>query len=77
MSLWKIFVRFVVLNTKLVNARQLHEFAVRAVQRVPPGEDRLKYDNLFVAGDPENKRFWLEVASVAKDLINKFVYIEK
>lgn len=73
----KLGLYYIVLNTKLVNARQIHEFAVRAVQRVPPGEDRLKYDNLFVAGDPENKRFWLEVASVANDLINKYVGIEE
>jgi predicted AAA+ superfamily ATPase len=71
----KLGLYYVVLNTKLVNARQIREFAVRAVQRVPPSEDRLKYDNLFIAGDPENKRFWLEVASVANDLINKFVDI--
>jgi len=73
----KLGLYYVVLNSKLVNARQIREFAVRAVQRVPPGEDRLKYDNLFMAGDPENKRFWLEVASVANDLINKFVIIEE
>jgi hypothetical protein len=73
----KLGLYFVILNTKLVNARQIREFAVRAVQRVPPGEDRLKYDHLFIAGDPENKRFWLEVASVSNGLINKFVYIEK
>ncbi len=71
----KLGLYYVVLNSSLVNARQIREFAVRAVQRVPPGEDRLKYDNLFVAGDPENKRFWLEVNSVAGDLINKFVQI--
>jgi hypothetical protein len=73
----KLGLYYVVLNTKLVNARQIREFAVRAVQRVLPGEDRLKYDNLFIAGDPENKRFWLEVVAVAKDLINKYVYIER
>lgn len=71
----KLGLYYVVLNTNLVNARQIREFAVRAVQRVPPGEDRLKYDNLFIAGDPENKRFWLEVNTVASDLINKFVQI--
>jgi hypothetical protein len=76
-SVEKLGLYYVVLNTKLVNARQIHEFAVRAVQRVPPGEDRLKYDNLFIAGDPENKRFWLEVAYVANDLINKYVGIEE
>lgn len=71
----KLGLYFVVLNSNLVNARQIREFAVRAVQRVPPGEDRLKYDNLFIAGDPENKRFWLEVNAVANDLINKFTQI--
>lgn len=73
----KLGLYYVILNTNLVNARQIREFAVRAVQRVPPGEDRLKYDNLFIAGDPENKRFWLEVNAVANDLINKFVSIEQ
>lgn len=73
----KLGLYYVILNTNLVNARQIHEFAVRAVQRVPPGEDRLKYDNLFIAGDPENKRFWLEVSNVAQDLINKYVNIEE
>ena len=71
----KLGLYYVVLNSSLVNARQIREFAVRAVQRVPPGEDRLKYDNLFIAGDPENKRFWLEVNTVANDLINKYVQI--
>lgn len=71
----KLGLYYVVLNSNLVNARQIREFAVRAVQRVPPGEDRLKYDNLFIAGDPENKRFWLEVNTVANDLINKYVQI--
>jgi hypothetical protein len=71
----KLGLYYVVLNTNLINARQIREFAVRAVQRVPSGEDRLKYDNLFVAGYPENKRFWLEVNAVASDLINKFVQI--
>jgi hypothetical protein len=75
-SVEKLGLYYVILNTNLVNARQIREFAVRAVQRVPPGEDRLKYDNLFIAGDPENKRFWLEVSNVANDLINKYVNIE-
>jgi predicted AAA+ superfamily ATPase len=51
-SVEKLGLYYVILNNNLVNARQIREFAVRAVQRVPPGEDRLKYDNLFIAGDP-------------------------
>jgi hypothetical protein len=72
----KLGLYYVALNEKLSNARQLREFAVRAVERVPRGDDRIKYDNLFVPGDPENKRFWLEVSSVAQELVNSFVTIE-
>jgi hypothetical protein len=72
----KLGLYYVALNERLSNARQLHEFAVRAVERVPRGDDRVKYDNLFAPGDPENKRFWLEVSSVAQELVNSFVTIE-
>jgi hypothetical protein len=72
----KLGLYYVALNEKLSNARQLREFAVRAVERIPRGDNRLKYDNLFSPGDPENKRFWLEVSSVAKELVNHFVEIE-
>lgn len=72
----KLGLYYVALNEKLSNARQLREFAVRAVERIPRGDDRLKYDNLFTPGDPENKRFWLEVSAVAKELVNHFVEIE-
>lgn len=72
----KIGLYYVALNPRLANARQLREFAVRAVERVPSSDDRLKYDHLFNAGDPENKKFWLDASSEAKDLVDKFVYLE-
>ncbi|TFH37426.1 MAG: ATP-binding protein [Anaerolineales bacterium] len=72
----KLGLYYVALNEKLSNARQLREFAVRAVERIPQGDTRLKYDNLFSPGDPENKRFWQEVSSVAQELVNHFVEIE-
>jgi hypothetical protein len=75
-SVEKLGLYYVALNERLSNARQLHEFAVRAVDRVPRGDDRIKYDQLFTPGDPENKRFWLEVSSVAQDLVNHFVVVE-
>jgi hypothetical protein len=56
-SVEKIGLYYVALNPRLSNARQLREFAVRAVERVPPSDDRLMYDHLFNPGDPENKRF--------------------
>jgi hypothetical protein len=72
----KLGLYYVALNDKLSNARQLREFAVRAVDRIPRGDNRLKYDNLFTPGDPENKRFWMEVSAVAAELVNRYVEIE-
>ncbi len=72
-SRWKSWAFIMSLNPLLGNARQLREFVVRAVQRMPAGEDRIKYDHLFSPGDPENKAFWLEAVSVAGDLENRYV----
>ncbi len=72
----KLGLYHIALNPRLTNARQLREFAVRAVERVPRGDDRLKYDHLFVPGDPENKRFWLDVSPVATELVNHYVLVE-
>ena len=51
------------------------ELAVRAVERIEPGEDRLKYDHLFAPGDPENKSFWSRVAGEHDELANRFVLV--
>ena len=75
-SVEKLGLYYIALSSRLANARQLHEFALRAVERMPRGDDRVKYDQLFEPGDPENKHFWLEVASVAKDMVNRFVIVE-
>ena len=71
----KLGLYYVGLKPLLGNARQLREFAVRAVQRMPAGEDRIKYDHLFSAGDPENKAFWAEAVATAGDFENKFVAV--
>jgi len=71
----KLGLYYVALKPLLGNARQLREFAVRAVQRMPAGEDRIKYDHLFSAGDPENKAFWAEAVSTAGELDNRFVQV--
>lgn len=75
-SVEKIGLYYVALNPRLANARQLREFAVRAVERVPANDDRLRYDHLFNPGDPENKRFWFEASATAADLEDKYVYLE-
>jgi pimeloyl-ACP methyl ester carboxylesterase len=72
----KLGLYYVALNSRLSNARQLHELAVRAIERLPTGEDRIKYDHLFGAGDPENKAFWMQSLPAAAELSNRFVTLE-
>ena len=72
----KLGLYYVALNSRLANARQLRELAVRTIERLPTGEDRIKYDHLFGAGDPENKAFWMQALSAAADLTNRFVKLE-
>ena len=74
-SVEKLGLYYVALKPLLGNARQLREFAVRAVQRMPAGEDRIKYDHLFSAGDPENKAFWAQALSTAGEYDNRFVAV--
>lgn len=72
----KLGLYYAAVNPRLANVRQLREFAVRAAERIPPGDDRVKYDSLFEPGDPANKRFWQEAGSMALDLIGNYVLIE-
>jgi pimeloyl-ACP methyl ester carboxylesterase len=74
-SVEKLGLYYVALNPRLANARQLREFAVRAIDRVPPNDDRVKYDHLFSAGDPENKAFWLQAQPTAAGLANTFAML--
>ena len=68
---------YIALSTRLANARQLREFAVRAVDRIPQNAERIKYDDLFDAGDPENKEFWLRAGEASAALGNTFVMLEE
>jgi pimeloyl-ACP methyl ester carboxylesterase len=72
----KLGLYYVALNSRLANARQLRELAVRTIERLPTGEDRVKYDHLFGAGDPENKAFWMQSLPAAAELANRFVTLE-
>jgi len=72
----KLGLYYVALNSRLANARQLCELAVRTIERLPTSEDRVKYDHLFGAGDPENKAFWMQSLPAAADLANRFVTLE-
>jgi pimeloyl-ACP methyl ester carboxylesterase len=72
-SVEKLGLYYIALNSRLANARQLRELAVRAIERLPTNEDRVKYDHLFGAGDPENKAFWMQSLPAATELANRFV----
>ena len=74
-SVEKLGLYYVAVTPRLANARQLREFAVRAVQRMPDGEDRVKYDHLFSAGDEENKEFYIQAVPEAGDLVNRYVSV--
>ena len=69
----KLVLYYVALNANLTSARQIRQLAVRCVERMPPGEDRVKYDYLFDAGDPENKEFWVKAQPRNEGLVNAFV----
>jgi pimeloyl-ACP methyl ester carboxylesterase len=75
-SVEKLSLYYIILNSRLTSARQLRELAVRAVERIPTSEDRVKYDHLFGAGDPENKAFWMQSLPAAAELANRFVTLE-
>jgi predicted ATPase/nucleoside phosphorylase len=73
----KLALYYITQDEKLANARQLREFVLRGLQRIPPGEDRLKYDNLFSPGDLDNKEFWLKAHATMPGLANTFVLIDE
>jgi len=73
----KLALHYILLNPQLTSARQIREFTLRVVHRVPEGEDRVKYDHLFDPGDARNKEFWLRARSSAPDLMNAFVMVEE
>ena len=75
-SVEKLGLYYVAVTPRLDNARQLREFAVRAVERMPAGEDRVRYDHLFEPGDPQNKDFWIAATAAVGDLSNRYVAVE-
>ncbi len=72
----KLVLYYVALNPKLKSARQIRQLAVRCIERMPVGEERIKFDHLFDAGDPENKEFWTRTGSLRSEFVNTFVRLE-
>jgi TolB-like protein len=71
----KLALYFIATSPALSSARQLRAMAVESARRLPLGEDRLRYDHLFGAGDAENKRFWNDHAQAREEFSNHFVAI--
>jgi len=71
----KLALHYLAAAPHLANARQLREFAVRAVERGSANSDRIRYDDLFDSGDPANKTYWASVMPRAEALVDSFVHI--
>ncbi len=72
----KLALYYMALDDHLSSARQLREFAIRCVERMPSSDDRVKYDHLFNPGDEVNKKFWIAAKRDASSLINSFLQVE-
>ncbi len=72
----KLGLYYTAVHPRLGNARQLREFALRAVERVPRADDRVPYDHMFDPGDPENKAFWMRALPAAEHLVSRFTTVE-
>jgi len=70
----KLALLYIVLNPHLSEARKIGQLAVAALNRVPKGEDRLLYDNLFDFGSTERMEFWQRWRE--EDLFNSMVAVE-
>ncbi|HXQ95106.1 MAG TPA: AAA family ATPase [Thermoplasmata archaeon] len=72
----KLALYYIAVNPELSSARQLRNLAAQCAQRIPAGEDRVRYDFLFPAGARANKEFWAETAGFREELQDAFVSIE-
>lgn len=69
----KLGLYYVATSSQLGNPRKLREFALRCAERVPVGDERLKYDSMFEPGDPVNKQFWMSRSGTVPKLVNSFL----
>ncbi len=71
----KMAIYFAASNPMLENPRKMREFAIRTVERMPPAEDRVKYDTMFEAGEVANKEFWIKTEHERSELVANFITI--
>src|SRR5207245_3322628 len=72
----KMAILYATANAQLESARQLRDFAISCARRIPQGEDRIRYDDLFDPGDPENKEFWIRTQKDHGALVNRYLTVQ-
>ena len=72
----KMALFYVSAGPRLGSPWQLRELCVRAVERLLPGEERLRYDHLFSLGNPDNKTFWMQWQAHHRALVGRFVRVD-
>lgn len=73
----KLVLYYVALNPRLKSARNIRQLAARCLERIPPGEDRIRYDHLFDPGDRENKEFWNRAGPQRNEFVDVFVSLSE
>jgi hypothetical protein len=71
----KLAIYYALADPGLSSPRQLRDLARAAVNRMPPGERRLKYDDLFYSSDRQNQTFWVAHMHAAESLSEVYVGI--
>ena len=69
----KLALYYLAVHPAYTSARQLRGRAADGAQRMPETETRIRYDHLFPAGDPENKRFWTRLGTGRAGLESSYV----
>ena len=70
MELKSLCIYYIALNPKLNSARQIRDLAIHCLERMPAGEERIKFDYLFDAGDPRDKDFRKDAGSLRTEFVN-------
>lgn len=71
----KLALYYALSRDDLRSSRQVEDFAVEILSRLPANQEQVYYDSLFLPGDHENQRFYSEHLAVALQLDNGFLRI--
>ena len=75
-ELERLALYYALTDPSLTTPRQLRDLAVAAVQNLPPGEKRLRYDDLFYRGDGRSHQFWTSHRVAAEELSGLYVHLD-